>query len=226
MFKQFRIVAVDLIGFIFFVGATGCVTPISLQEQAPRLEYSPKEAVIVSVIDNRHRVVDGKPENFVGKAHGSFGIPVDWHVNQVLTRETADKSMTLAQFLSSRIIVGLQEKQWNAEGVELETIPDDAMTRELLESHPKGSRLLVLLLKEWYFSINLGWVTAFNFDTDAFVYVFSLSDGEILEKRFKERDIVDETASESPQNNVLRAYRDQLTQIFNDEDVRAAFAAP
>ena len=37
----------------------------------------------------------------------------------------------------------------------------------------------------WYFSINLNWVTAFNFDTDATIYVYEIADGKTLEKEIK-----------------------------------------
>ena len=39
------------------------------------------------------------------------------------------------------------------------------------------------------------------------------------------QDVIDESASESAQNNVLRAYRDQLVQILNDDEVRAALTS-
>jgi len=49
-----------------------------------------------------------------------------------------------------------------------------------------------------------------------------MQNGKILEKKFKDRDIIDEKADESPQNNILRAYRDQLQEILNDQIVAEA----
>ena len=49
-----------------------------------------------------------------------------------------------------------------------------------------------------------------------------MQNGKILEKKFKDRDIIDEKADESPQNNILRAYRNQLQEILNDKRVVSA----
>lgn len=49
-----------------------------------------------------------------------------------------------------------------------------------------------------------------------------MQNGKILEKKFKGRDIIDEKTDESPQNNILRAYRDQLQEILNDQMVVGA----
>ncbi|WP_444940550.1 hypothetical protein ACJJI3_18760 [Microbulbifer sp. ZKSA004] len=62
------------------------------------------------------------------------------------------------------------------------------------------------MLNEWYFSVNLNWVSAFNFDTNTDILVYSLEEGRLLAKNIAERDVVDEQANESPQNNILRAY--------------------
>lgn len=78
------------------------------------------------------------------------------------------------------------------------------------------------MLNEWYFSVNLNWVSAFNFDTNTDILVYSLEEGKLLAKNIAERDVVDEQANESPQNNILRAYKAQLDQIVNDEEVRNA----
>ena len=58
----------------------GCVTPVAVKDQLPKLDYTNNEEVLISVIDERERVKRGKPEDFIGVAHGVFGIPADWHV--------------------------------------------------------------------------------------------------------------------------------------------------
>jgi hypothetical protein len=212
MLKKIAILALSLL-------ATACVSPIPLKEQSAAPEYQVKEPVLISVIDQRQQVKDGKPENDVGKAHASFGIPVDWHVNQILATEPGDKEKSLAQFLQSRLVNGLNESGWNATGVELKEIPqDDAITQLMVEHNAK--KMINLTLNDWYFSINLNWVSSFNFDTDTNILVYDLENGQLLAKNIKERDVVDEKASESPQNNVLRAYKAQLDQIINDPEVR------
>ena len=55
-----------------------------LQDQAPSFTYTNEDGILITVIDERIRVKEGKPQNFVGIAHATFGIPVDWHVYQVL----------------------------------------------------------------------------------------------------------------------------------------------
>lgn len=175
--------------------------------------------MLISVIDQRQRVKDGKAKTYIGKAHGSFGIPLDWHVNKVLATEPGDKEKDLAQFLQSRLVNGLNESGWNATAVDLAQVPGDAEVKQLLQEKD-ASKMISLVLNEWYFSINLNWVSAFNFDTDTNVLVYDLSNGELLTKNIKERDVIDEQASQSPQNNILLAYKAQLDQIVNDEEVR------
>ncbi|MBT4051440.1 MAG: hypothetical protein HOE59_06960, partial [Euryarchaeota archaeon] len=92
--------------------------------------------------------------------------------------------------------------------------------QQLLDSG--ADTLVTLVLNEWYFSINLNWVTAFNFDTDADIYVQSSDEETPFVNNVAERDVIDEEANDSPQNKILAAYRDQLIDIFDDSDIRAA----
>ncbi|SHF86440.1 hypothetical protein SAMN04487965_2794 [Microbulbifer donghaiensis] len=198
---------------------TACVSPVSLQEQSAAPEYQVKESVLISVIDQRQRVKEGKDKTFVGKAHASFGIPVDWHVKQVLATEPGDKEKDLAQFLQSRLVHGLNSSGWNATAVDLAEVPQEDAVKQLMEQN-NANKMISLVLNEWYFSLNLNWVSAFNFDTDTNILVYDLQNGKLLAKNIKERDVVDEQASQSPQNNVLLAYKAQLDQIVNDSEVR------
>ncbi|MCB2168432.1 MAG: hypothetical protein KQI78_12290 [Deltaproteobacteria bacterium] len=201
------------------VSLTGCVTPMAFQEQLPDVAYTINEGVLVSVIDERIRVKEGKPKDFIGKAHGAFGIPSDWHVKQVLATEEGDKERDLSEWLQHRIVKGLEQKGFRSASVELEDIPSFEEAKSVLIDND-ASWLFVMVLNEWYFSINLHWVSAFNFDTDTDVHVFDAFTGELLSKRFKERDVIEEKATESPQNLIMAAYKAQLQQIINDEEIR------
>lgn len=200
---------------------SGCVTPIPLNEQVPTVSYVTQDKVLIAVVDERKRVKAGKPKDYVGKAHASFGIPVDWHVKQVLATEKEDKERNLSEFLEHRVVTGLNNKGWDSSAITLDKVPNVSESKDVLEKN-KASKLFVLLLKEWYFSINLNWVSSFNFDTDSNVYVYQYEQGKVLEKNFAGRDVIEEEASESPQNKVLQAYREQLIEILSDKEVKAA----
>ncbi len=215
--------AFNIIPILFATFAlSGCVTPISLEEQTPNPAVTHEDKVVISVLDNRKRIADGdRTDTFVGVAHGSFGIPFDWHVNHVLVTEEGDNERNLAQFIEHRLAEGFKESGWQASEAGVKEIGSIEEVKSLLNEH-QAQKLLVLNLEEWYFSINLNWVTAFNFDTDTFVTVYELQEGKLVEKRFKDRDVIEEKADESPQNNVLRAYRDQIIEIVTDPEIQAA----
>ena len=83
---------------------TGCVTPVALEKQAPTAEYVPSGTVAIAVLDQRERVLKGgKPPTFIGKAHGAFGIPADWHVKPVLSTEEGDKERTPRRVYSTSL---------------------------------------------------------------------------------------------------------------------------
>ncbi|WP_394497127.1 hypothetical protein [Shewanella sp. ENK2] len=213
MFKFFLV-------FFTIVTLTGCVTPINLQEQSPSPEYQNQQPILISVIDNRKRVKEGKPETFIGRAHATFGIPVDWNVDALLATEKDDKSLTLGEWLQKRIVLGLTDKGWQVKPADLDAVPTETIASDVLVEQ-ESQHLLVLDLQEWFFSINLNWVSSFNFDTEVNTYLFDKDQGLAHQANLKERDVIDEKADESPQNNVLRAYRDQLLQILSDPALKA-----
>jgi hypothetical protein len=207
--------------FIIFLCffATGCVAHVPIDEQIPSLEYKNNDRLVVSVVDNRQRVKEGKPKDFIGVAHGVFGIPVDWHIKNVLDVEEGDKERNLSQWLQYRIVKGLEKSGWDVVSVDLDMTPNSNQVMSILNEN-KCEKMLIFLVNEWYFSINLNWVSAFNFDTNTTVFVNDIKNGEIFSKNFTERDVIEESASESAQNNILRAYRAQIIQILNDEEVK------
>jgi hypothetical protein len=201
---------------------TGCVTPVALEKQAPTAEYVPSGTVAIAVVDQRERVLKGgKPPTFIGKAHGAFGIPADWHVKPVLSTEEGDKERTLAEFIQHRLMTGLGRSGWSVVSTDLSGDHGTLNPSATLQASGAG-HLLMLVLKEWYFSLNLNWVTAFNFDTEVDVIVASSHSGDTLRKTIKDRDVIDEEAKQSPQNLILQAYRGQLLQILMDADVKDA----
>ena len=204
---------------IIFLSLTGCVTPMPLQDQAPSFTYKDEDGILITVIDERIRVKEGKPPNFVGIAHATFGIPVDWHVYQVLATEEGDKERNLSEWLEYRIVTGLSQEGCPCAAVHFDEFPDAGEASKVLEEND-AAWLFALVLNEWYFSVNLNWVTAFNFDTDTDFHCFHVNNGHVFKKRFKERDVIDERADESYQNLIMEAYKAQLQQIFNDEEIR------
>lgn len=202
---------------------TGCVSSIPFEQQLPQPAYQNDDSVLITVIDNRTRVQKGKPRDFIGVAHGSFGIPFDWSVPQVLAVADGDKERDLAAFLEHRLSSGLQQKGWQVKTVKMDHTPSAAEAESALKQ-ANAKTLLALELKEWYFSINLNWVSDFNFDTDTNVHVYQLDNGEVLSTNIAERDVIVQKASDSPQNNILIAYREQLRQIVDDPQVRGALA--
>ena len=127
----------------------------------------------------------------------------------------------LSEVLQSRIVYGLNLDGWDTIPYTSSTSPNVTNSKQqLLDSG--ADTLVTLVLNEWYFSINLNWVTAFNFDTDADIYVQSSDEETPFVNNVAERDVIDEEANDSPQNKILDAYRDQLIDIFDDSDIRAA----
>lgn len=199
----------------------GCASSIPLTQQHSAPEYSAPGFVGVSVVDQRKRVKGGKDPNFIGVVHGAFGIPYDWHVDPVLAVEPGDDERNLAEFLEFRMISGLSAKEWQAKGAGLSIKPSDDEVLQLMSAN-NLDYVLLLQIREWYFSINLNWVSAFNFDTDTLVYVYKSGKGLVLKKEISGRDVVDEEASQSLQNHILLAYKAQLDEIINDSDIREA----
>jgi len=200
---------------------SGCVTHIPLNEQIPSIAYNAKDILVVTVVDNRRRVDAGKPRNFVGIAHGLFGIPSDWHIDPVLSVEEGDDDRDLSQFLQYRIVNGLRQKGWEVSSLDVMKVPTPTEAESLLKEN-SADTLLVLQLMEWYFSINLNWVSAFNFDTNSNVIIFKGEKDKVFTKNFSGRDVIDEKADQSHQNLILMAYREQLNEILNDPEVKAA----
>lgn len=202
---------------------SGCVATAPLAEQVPVPSYLPTSSVVVSVVDERERIREGGNPAAIGRAHGVYGIPATWRVHPVISVEDGDRDRTAAQWLQNRLARGLTDSGWS---VSEATLPMDATTQQVDEVLGAAPTLLLLRLKEWWFSMNLNWVSAYTFTNDVEVSVYRQGEGLVLTKRFEAKDIIDEKASESPRNNILRMYSGKLTEYLDDAEVRAALEHP
>ena len=223
-YRMNRYLSSSLLSSIILLAAmllTGCVTPISLAQEAPDLSYKAPRPMVVAVIDERNLLAQGKPPTYIGRAHGAFGIPSDMQTYPWFVSDKSKKKQTLAQALEERIVVGLNDEGWQLIAAGNATRPTKDETVSLLTSHG-AQRLLVLSITQWFVSINLNWVTAFNFDWG---YRFDVLDaqGVVVDSIADSgQDVVDEKASESHQNMIKLAYRERLIKIFERPEVRDA----
>ncbi len=200
---------------------TGCVTPIPLAQEAPDLNYKATRTVVVTVLDERDVLAEGKPPTYIGRAHGAFGIPSDMQVYPWFVSDKAKKDQTLAQALQDRIVVGLADEGWQITAADFPKFPGKDQVVSLLAE--RGSdRLIVLSLTKWYASINLNWVSAFNFDWGYKLEVLDAQGTSIASISDSGRDVVDEKADQSPQNMIKLAYRERLIKILERPEVQAA----
>lgn len=120
----------------------GCVPHIPFDEQVPSVEYKNNDRLVVSVIDDRQRVKDGKPRNFIGIAHGSFGIPFDWDIAKVLAVENGDKDRDLSQWLQYRVVKGLESRGWNVVDIDLEKTPTIDQVKNIMIDNNRNIMLI------------------------------------------------------------------------------------
>ena len=116
--------------FVLFI--TGCVSTIPLSEQVPTPHYTPKDALIISVVDNRKSVKEGKSKSYVGFAHGIFGIPTDCEIDPWLSVEDSDEKKDLTKFIQYRVATGLKSKGWKINEVNLTDIPNSIEANRLV----------------------------------------------------------------------------------------------
>jgi len=200
---------------------TGCVTPIPMAQEAPDLNYKVTGPVVVSVVDQRDLLAEGKPPTFIGVAHTVFGIPTDMQAYPWFVSDEARKDQTLAQALEERIVVGLNDEGWQLTGAAVTKPPTKDEAVSLLAAR-SAERLLVLSLTKWYVSINLNWVTAFNFDWGYKLEVYDPQGNAVASVVDAGRDVVDMKGDDSAQNQIKMAYRDRLIKILERPEVRAA----
>lgn len=198
-----------------------CVTPIPLEEEAPDISYRVATPIVVSVVDRRDSLAEGKPATFIGRAHGVFGIPTDMQVYPWFVSDKARKDQTLAQAIEERIVVGLNDEGWHLASASIATVPTAEQARALLESRG-AQKLMVLSITQWFASLNLSWVTAFNFDWGYRVEVFDAQGATVASFADAGRDVVDAQADQSPQNMLKLAFRDRVIKILERPELRTA----
>jgi hypothetical protein len=207
-------------------GLGGCVTPIAVRDQAIAPTYASAGTLLVAVVDERDSVhKEGKPPTYIGRAHVSFGIPVDMKVYPWVIEDSAKKNQTLAQALEERIVVGMKERGWKVIGAEMTSAPAADQVAQLLREQA-ADRLLVLGVTEWFVSVNLNWVGSFDFDWGVAVTVSGPSGSPLLSFKDVGQDEVELHAKQSPGNSVRLAYRERLTKVFERPDLQAALKAP
>jgi hypothetical protein len=199
----------------------GCVTPIPLAQEAPDLSYKSTAPMVVSVVDQRKLLTEGKPPTFIGVAHSVFGIPSDMQTYPWFVSDKARKDQTLAQALEERVVVGLNDEGWQMTGAALTKPPTKDEAVSLLAAR-SAQRLLVLSLTQWYVSINLNWVSAFNFDWGYEIEVLDSQGASIAGIKDSGRDVVDAQGDQSWPNMIKMAYRDRLIKILERPEVRTA----
>jgi hypothetical protein len=199
----------------------GCATPIPMAQEAPDLNYKVTRPVVVGVVDERDVLAEGKPPTFIGRAHGSFGIPRDMETYSWFVSDKARKGQTLAQALEERIVVGLNDEGWQVTGANFTEPPTIEEAVSILAAG-NAQRLLKLSLTKWFVSINLSWVTAFNFDWGYQLEVFDPQGSTVASISESGRDVVDMKSNDSYQNQIKMAYRARLIQILERPEVRAA----
>ena len=104
--------------FIWFASSlgiilSGCVAHIPIEEQLPTIGYSYPDKIFVSVVDERD--LQGRPYTFMGVAHGVFGSSMDIKTHPWFVEGKENREQPLASALEQRIVLGFNEKGWQAE---------------------------------------------------------------------------------------------------------------
>ncbi|MCI4646247.1 MAG: hypothetical protein MRY64_15810 [Hyphomonadaceae bacterium] len=230
------------LGLVACLMATACVTPITVEQQTPALDFglaapsttspvstsldaAPAEVaatdapkILVAVTDARLRTLEGKPENMIGYLR-VYGIPQNWTVKQ-LGQKDLPNDATASDLLESRISLGLINAGLQAAAADVENIEDAGEIEALLEAEG-GDRLLFLKLTDWHVDVNTSWVGRFQFNHDTDLAVLDAA-GVLVEKNFAEREAIQAEGDKSWMNMVLEAFRDQMQEMLSDEEVQAA----
>jgi hypothetical protein len=208
------------IGALFFsVLLSGCVSFTPYEEQVPVIGYAGDSSVLVSVIDEREQVKQGKSPAFIGVYRVSFGIPVSRHVEHISPRDPDDKGSDLAGFMQRRVADGLSRAGFRSVQKPVPYLPAEVDAKATMDQERVG-KWMVLAVKEWYFSSDTHFNTSFNFDSAIDLYIYDRDEGLQLSKTIEKRDVIDEHSDRH--NDVLRGFKIKLTDILIDPDVRQA----
>ena len=144
----------------------GCVTPQTLHEQAPDIAYVVFEPILVSIIDERHHERRGIEPNIVGMEFHEFGLPRYMRVYPMLEVGFAKQHKTLVDLLEEPLVFGMNESGWVAHPARFQAIPSNEEVAEALSTSNTG-KFLLIILHDWYVSLNKAWFSDSNFDWSA-----------------------------------------------------------
>jgi hypothetical protein len=216
------VIRLSIVGLLTLLAA--CVAPIPIKDQAPKVSYSVNASIALAVIDSRSILkTEQKPPTFIGRAHGVFGIPTDMRVYPWVALK-GEKKFTLAQEIEQRITDALQATGANVVRVDAGARVDAASARHSAQES-NVDRIIVITLEEWFVSINLNWVTAFNFDWGYTVGVYDRAGTELAAFKDSGRDVVDEKASDSHRNMITVAYRARLQKLIERAEIRSTLGS-
>lgn len=200
---------------------SGCASYMPYGDQLPEVKYQSKETILISVINQRERVKRGKKTDFIGVYRVNFGIPISKYVSDISPDDELDKGSNLAEFLQRRLVDGMVKSNWIASPMAISQLPSPDGINTILNE--KGATTwMILVLREWYFSTDMHFITSFNFDTDVDVFIYSADSGLSISKNIKNRDVIKEHSDRH--NDVLFAYKRKLTDILNDENIKMVLA--
>ncbi|KPJ75431.1 MAG: hypothetical protein AMJ54_14975 [Deltaproteobacteria bacterium SG8_13] len=200
----------------------GCVAHIPIEEQSPDLTYLSNDRLVISVVDKRWRVQEGKPATGIGVVR-SMGIPTVAHTYPWYV-DNQHKGQPLAQALEDRIVYGLNDEGWNTIAAGFASLPGPDEITEFL-SQNRSEKVLILTLKDWWCDINLNRVSGFRFDWDATVEIYGKKGNLITSFSDAGRDIIEEEGSDSWPNMIRRAYRARLIKFLEKPQVIDALIA-
>lgn len=203
---------------------SGCVAHIPIEEQAPDLTYVDPDLVLISIVDQRNLQRPNIAADVIGKAHGTFGIPSKIKTYPWYEDDKKKKSITLAQALEDRLIFGLKDEGWNVASAGFPTHPTEQQIRESLMA-ADAQNLLLIVLNDWYVSVNLNWVGGENFDWGTTVKIFGNDGSKLLEQTSGTRHVIPPDGSDSYPNLIRRAFRDRLEEILETPEVQNALVS-
>ena len=206
---------------ISMISLSGCVAHIPIEEQSPDLTYIDSDLVLISIVDQRNLRRPDINADVIGKAHGTFGIPSKMKAYPWYESDKEKKSITLAQALEERLIIGLNDEGWNVVSAGFTTHPSEEQILESLRASD-AQNLLLIVLNDWYVSVNLNWVGGENFDWGATVKVFGNDGSKLLEQTSGSRHVIPPDGSDSYQNLIRRAFRGRLEEILETPEVQNA----
>lgn len=212
-FNAFVLIGVTLI--------SGCVAHMPYDEQLPSIGYEATGSVLLHVSDNRDRVAQGKPSNYIGRLHGVYGIPSSMNVYPMIESEKEYKNSNLADVIDRRLIDAMRDSGWDVY-TSTELIAPSGADAAYLFQLTTADRIMLFEVNEWFASINGNWVSAFGFDWGVTIEVHDRVVGRLLSLTESGKDIVDEQWDASFPNLLRGAYRERLTKLMDNEEVRAA----